>query len=104
MIDLSAMTLSELRVLERHVAKAIGDYENRKKREALAEMKALAAQHGFTFNDLGLEDAAPNTRAPAKPKYANPADPTQTWSGRGRKPGWAIDALAQGKTLDDLAI
>jgi DNA-binding protein H-NS len=38
------------------------------------------------------------------PKYANPADRSQTWTGRGRKPGWVIEALAAGKSLDSMAI
>ncbi|WP_333829671.1 H-NS histone family protein, partial [Pararhodobacter sp.] len=33
-----------------------------------------------------------------------PADTSQTWTGRGRQPRWVVAALADGKTLDDLAI
>jgi DNA-binding protein H-NS len=39
-----------------------------------------------------------------KVKYRNPADIAQTWSGTGRKPGWLVDALASGKTLEDFAV
>jgi len=28
----------------------------------------------------------------------------QTWSGRGRKPGWVVDALATGDNMDDFLI
>jgi DNA-binding protein H-NS len=38
------------------------------------------------------------------PKYANPADPSQTWTGRGRKPNWLIEALNEGKSLEDMAL
>lgn len=34
------------------------------------------------------------------PKYAD--DAGNTWSGRGRKPGWVKDALAAGRSLNDL--
>ena len=34
----------------------------------------------------------------------NPADSSQTWSGRGRKPQWVHDAIANGATLDTLKI
>ena len=37
-------------------------------------------------------------------KYANPANPEQTWTGRGRKPNWVIEALDNGKSIEDLAI
>ncbi|MGZ9032950.1 MAG: H-NS histone family protein [Rhodospirillales bacterium] len=38
------------------------------------------------------------------PKYRNPDNPEETWSGRGRQPRWVQAALAEGETLDDLAI
>lgn len=41
---------------------------------------------------------------PAVPKYRNPANPEQTWTGRGKKPGWMSDALAAGATLESLLI
>ena len=37
-------------------------------------------------------------------KYANPADPNQTWTGRGRQPAWVKQALAEGKDLSSMAI
>lgn len=38
-------------------------------------------------------------------KWCNPADPSQTYGGgRGKKPNWLIEALAAGKTMDDLLI
>jgi DNA-binding protein H-NS len=38
------------------------------------------------------------------PKYQNPKNPTETWSGRGRHPRWLSPHLASGKTLDDFRI
>ena len=38
------------------------------------------------------------------PKFQNPAEPSQTWSGRGRQPLWVTRALQAGKNLDDLLI
>jgi DNA-binding protein H-NS len=36
------------------------------------------------------------------PKYFNPENPSQTWSGRGLKPRWFITQLESGRTVDDL--
>lgn len=35
-------------------------------------------------------------------RYRNPADPAQTWTGRGKQPKWVRDWIDAGKTLDDL--
>ena len=37
------------------------------------------------------------------PKYRNPANPEQTWAGRGRAPAWA-DLLRQAGTLESAAV
>jgi DNA-binding protein H-NS len=34
------------------------------------------------------------------PRYRNPANPAETWSGQGRPPAWVRRALAAGVTLD----
>jgi DNA-binding protein H-NS len=101
--DLSAMSLNELKELQKRVARQIEGFEERKKREALAVVEEKARALGFSLNDL-VGSAGVKKRKPAKPKYANPADKSQTWTGRGRKPRWVEAALKAGKTLEDLAI
>jgi len=44
------------------------------------------------------------TRGKVAPKYRNPANSRETWTGRGRKPLWVVAALESGKKLQDLAI
>lgn len=34
------------------------------------------------------------------PKYRNPANPAETWSGRGKQPRWIVAQLKTGKKLD----
>lgn len=41
---------------------------------------------------------------PVFPKYRNPAQPLETWAGRGKQPRWLITQLRSGKTLDDFRI
>jgi DNA-binding protein H-NS len=38
------------------------------------------------------------------PKYRNPADPAETWAGRGKQPHWVTEQLRSGKKLDDFRI
>ncbi|MFN3824978.1 MAG: H-NS family nucleoid-associated regulatory protein [Pseudorhodobacter sp.] len=103
-INLNEMSLKQLRDLQGQVAKAIGSYEDRRKKAAIAELDEKARELGFSSLAELTGGQALRKRAAVAPKYANPADPSQTWSGRGRKPGWFIAALAAGKSPDDLAI
>jgi DNA-binding protein H-NS len=38
------------------------------------------------------------------PKYRNPNQPSETWTGRGKQPRWLAAALKSGKRLDDFRI
>ncbi|MCC5956220.1 MAG: H-NS histone family protein [Natronohydrobacter sp.] len=103
MIDLNEMSIDELKKLQKDVTKAIDSFEDRALKAARVEMEAIARQHGFTVDQV-LAKAPATGRKTVAAKYANPADKSQTWTGRGRKPRWVVDALAGGKTLEDLAI
>lgn len=39
-----------------------------------------------------------------KPKYRNPENPEQVWTGRGNRPRWVVAALQGGLTIEDLRI
>ncbi|NBE07284.1 H-NS histone family protein [Paragemmobacter ruber] len=102
-VDLNAMSLKELKELQGQVAKAIANFEDRKKKAALAELEEKARELGFSLAEL-TGATAPRKRAPATARFANPANPADTWSGRGRKPRWFAEALAAGRKPEDLAI
>lgn len=102
-IDLNALSLKELKDLQVQVVKAISSYEDRKKKEALAELEEKARALGFSLAEL-TGSMAKRGRAPAAAKYANPANRAETWSGRGRKPRWFEAALKAGKQPEDLAV
>ena len=103
-MDLSALSLAQLKKLQDEVAIAIFNYEKRKKAEALAALEEAARAAGFSLKELLSDERLAKGKTKAAPKYANPADPTQTWTGRGRKPKWVEELLASGKSLDDAAI
>jgi DNA-binding protein H-NS len=101
--NLEALSLKELRQLHKDLAKAISTYEDRHKAEARAKLDAIAKEMGYSLADLiGVE--VKTTRAPAVAKYRHPENAALTWSGRGRKPQWFVEALAAGKSADDLAV
>ena len=101
--DLEALSLSELKKMQKAVAKAISTFEDRQKAEARAKVEALARDMGFSLAELvGAETKS--SRAPAAAKYRHPENPALTWSGRGRKPQWFVEALEAGNTVSNLAI
>ncbi|WP_022703355.1 H-NS family nucleoid-associated regulatory protein [Pseudorhodobacter ferrugineus] len=102
-VDLEKLSLKELKDLQSKIAKEIANFETRKKKQALLELEEKARQLGFSLAEL-TGAATIRKRAPAVAKYANPADSSDTWSGRGRKPRWFVAALAAGKTPDDLSV
>lgn len=103
MENLNGLSLKELKELQSQVTKAIATFEDRKKKEAIAELQEFARGKGFTLEEL-TGAAVVRRRAPASAKYANPANASDTWSGRGRKPRWFIQALASGKQPEDLSV
>ena len=102
--DLDKMSRTELQSLRRDVDKALESLDTRRRKEALEAAEKAAAEHGFALTDiLGGKTKKSATRgAPAK--YRNPEDGNQTWSGRGRQPGWFKDAIASGKSPEALEI
>lgn len=101
--DVEALSLSELKKMQKDIAKAVSTYEDRQRAEARAKVEALARDLGYSLADL-VSTETKITRAPVRPKYRHPENPALTWSGRGRKPQWFVDALVGGKMAEDLAV
>lgn len=101
-IDLQSLSKDELVALQKNVAKAISNFDERVKAEAMAKLEATAKEFGFSLSELTGGKKAGKPANP--PKYRNPADPTKTWTGRGRQPAWIKEALTAGKDLAELAI
>ena len=103
-MNLDEMSLRELQDLQKKVTKAIDTYQDRMKREALAELREKAQQMGFTIEELFGSISAKASKAPVAPKYRHPENHELTWSGRGRKPAWFNAALENGISERDLLI
>lgn len=104
-LDLNKMDKQELEQLRADVDQALKTLEARRFKDARDAVIAAAKEHGFKLEDL-VSGASTGARTKSKlpPKFANPDDASQTWSGRGRKPQWFNEAIAAGKTEDDLAV
>jgi DNA-binding protein H-NS len=100
--DVEALSLKELKTLQKDLAKAISTFEDRQKSDARSKLEVIAKKMGYSLAELVGTEVKP-TRAPAA-KYRHPDNADLTWSGRGRKPLWFVAALDAGKSLEDLAV
>lgn len=101
-MDLNALTLEELKKLRKDVEKAIESFETRRLKDARAKLEAYAREIGVELNEV--MDLKSGTKSVNPPKYRHPEDPNMTWTGRGRKPKWIVEALEKGKSLDAFEI
>jgi len=115
--ELKKMTRKQLEKLRADVESALKALDQKDKKTALKAAQAAAKAHGFELDELtgSASVTTPTPRAPrakksgdgrakVAPKYRNPNNPDQTWSGRGRAPGWMAAHLEAGGEKADLAI
>ena len=81
------MTLAELRDVRTTVDALIVEKTAAERSRVRAAIIALAHEHNFEIADLLTKRRPRTTVAPAV-RFRNPRNPTQTWSGRGRRPNW----------------
>ena len=95
-----AELLAQKAALERQIDQA----QREQRTEAMAQIKALMAEHGLTLADLSSRaNSKSGSGAKVAAKYRDKAS-GDTWSGRGLQPRWLKAALAAGKKLSDFAV
>ena len=110
-IDLKSMSRRELEKLSTDIDKALDRLKKQDMKKAKEAAAKAAAAHGFSLAEIlgGAPSAGPTAKAKTKSavkgvmKYANPADPSQKWTGKGRQPHWfkaAIEAGTSAKSME----
>ncbi len=103
-INLDKLSLAELKSLQKGVTKAITEFSDRRKMEAMTVLEAHAKEFGFSLAELaGMKKPRKSSGRP-EVKYRHPENSEITWSGRGRQPGWFKDAIEAGKTPESMAV
>ncbi len=110
--ELKAMNSKELEKLLVDVKKELQLSKARDRRKALKAAERAAAEFGFNLSEL--QEITPTEKKktkgpkkatkPSKPKYANPEDPSRTWTGKGRQPLWFLSAVEKGINPSDMEI
>lgn len=116
-IDLKGLSAKELKTL---ITQAKKQQSALNKRKPIAEIRkriaAFAKSEGYTIVELfggktastrgTAAKAAKKTGATRKvaPKYRNPGNPKETWTGRGKQPRWLAEQVKKGKKPEDFLI
>lgn len=100
---LDKLSYAELLDLQSRVEAAIVERKSADAREVKQKLQAMAAKSGFSMDEL-FGGKRGGKRGPAMVKYRNPKDPSQTWTGRGRKPNWLVDAVKRGAKIESFAV
>jgi DNA-binding protein H-NS len=118
-MELAKMSLTELRRLQSKVETEIRRRSDSARRDLLKRMQKMAADEGLSLSDvLGSGPASAEKRTEPKTKtktarkktgsvaikYRHPENPGIGWSGRGRKPQWFADWIAQNKPVEELQV
>lgn len=95
----SNLSYDELQEVVKLANASIKKLEKNRKKEGLAKIQSLMAEY-----DLCTDDLSGKATKKVAAKYRNPENEAEEWTGRGRKPVWVLEALDNGKTLEDLEI
>ena len=97
--DLRSMSVDELWTLHEEISSVLA--------KRLAEEKAALEERLRRLrpgSETGTFRRAKRPYPQVLPKFRNPAQPAETWSGRGKQPRWLTAQLRSGKKLNDFLI
>lgn len=117
-IDLRGLSAKELASL---ISKAKQQQSKLSKRTPIAAVRGrilkFVKAEGYTIEELFGAAGKPKAGRKAKaakstaragrkiaPKYRNPANRKETWTGRGRQPRWMAALVAKGRKVEDFLI
>lgn len=109
-IDLKTLSPKELLALIANANVQMREAQATQVRTIKGKIETLLSNSGLTLDDVypsrGKKAAGKKSgKGSVAPKYQNPSDPTQVWSGRGRQPVWFAKALRRrGVTVENLLI
>ena len=96
------MSYAELVKFHERLQQAIADRRSEDAAATKEQLRAMAQTAGFDVDELFGKRRG--KRGASSVKYRNPKDTSQTWTGRGRKPNWLVDALKKGGKIDSFAV
>ena len=92
----------QLIALQKRVEEAISEKRAADAQATKDQLRQMAEKAGFDIKELFGKRGSPKGTGVAK--FRNPKDTSQTWTGRGRKPNWLVDAVKKGAKVESFSI
>ena len=107
-INLDSLSPAELQALIKSAEAQMDSARKNHVKEVRAKIDGVLAGAGLTIGDVYPTRGGKSARGPkaaVAPKFRNPDNVSQTWSGRGKRPLWFVEALKKrGVTAESLLI
>jgi len=102
-LNLDGMSVDEMWRLHERIIEVLSERLTTEKRELETRLARLRRDQRLPRSNE--EQAEPRIERrklpPVSPKYRNPEHPSETWSGRGKRPRWLTAALAAGRAIEE---
>ena len=98
--ELEKMELDDLWALHQRIIEVLDRRLESEKRKLQVQLDELGRKFGGSPKDIPQRRPYPKV----EPKFRNPNNPLETWSGRGKTPHWVAELIADGRSLDEFRI
>lgn len=108
-LNLEAMSIEEMWQLHEEIIQVLSNKLTSEKRELekrLAKLRQDKNMPGPVSQDQHAKGRTQKRRKYPKvfPRYRNPDNHSETWSGRGKQPRWLAAALTRGRAIEEFKI
>jgi DNA-binding protein H-NS len=108
-LNFDAMSVDDMWLLHEEISRILSVRLSSEKRELEKRLAQLRRER--EGRSLGKADAPAKDMPRARrkyprvfPKFRNPEEPSETWSGRGKQPRWLAAALKAGHSIEEFVI
>lgn len=105
--DFAQLSLDELSKMINSAQKALDEKRKSERKAVIAQIHALADSIGAKVSIDGSESVTRGSSRKGQkvaPKYQNPSDVSQTWTGRGVQPRWLKALIEMGRKIEEFKI
>ena len=103
-LNLMEMSVDDLLALRNRITETLSSRVETERRDLESRLARLHSLELHDSQKLARGGRVVGNRAIVAPKYRNPDNHIETWSGRGRLPRWLAAKLKAGKKLRDFEI